>query len=223
MIGIYSIIFSSLMKSRMAGMQIDHPLGYTIFLCSALLPWNAFVETINRGAGAFVENAHLVRKVAFPLEVFIPVVAGVSTLNFLISYGLFIGLMLFSGFGLSLSALLIPVVFTIQLVFSLGICLGLSTLTVFFRDAQQFTAIGLNLWFWLTPIVYVREVLPDRFRNLVDLNPFSHFAAMYQTLAASQSYPGWQSWLIISAVAVLSLTVGASMFSHFKPDIPDEL
>jgi lipopolysaccharide transport system permease protein len=223
MIAIYSIIFSSLMRSRMSGLQIDHPLGYTFFLCSALLPWNSFVETINRGSGAFVDNSHLVKKVSFPLEVFVPVVAGASSLNFVISYGCFLALAVMSGFGLGWSVLLVPLVFVIQLIFSAGICLGLSTLTVFFRDIQQFTSISLNIWFWLTPIVYMREVLPERIGKLVDLNPFAHFAGIYQKLAFEQRFPAMEEWGIISAFALVSIVAGASIFTRFKPDIPDEL
>ena len=156
LIGIYVLVFSSVMQ-KAAGAARG---GYVVHLCAGLIPWMAFSEIVQRSTGILAENSNFLKKLAMPHEI----------LHFsALLHSLFIhtisllGLMLFLRiFGVPLGRevwLAFPLLWAIGLT-AVGLGMILSVLHLLLRDIGQLTAILLQVWFWLTPIVYVPAILP---------------------------------------------------------------
>jgi lipopolysaccharide transport system permease protein len=220
-ITIYVVVFSRLMGARLPGASDIY--GYSIYLCAGLLPWNAFAEVISRSTTVFLDHAHLLKKVSFPKKLLGGSVVLSSFINFLIGYSIFILFLLLSGHRIGWTSLVLLGLLMLQFVFSFGLGLILSTLNVFFRDVSQLVGVGLQFWFWLTPIIYLEEILPEVARSLLHLNPMYYFVRGYQTLILYNVLPPLRLIGTASLLAVVALLGGSMVFFQLKDDIVDEV
>lgn len=226
MIAIFTAVFSQLMKVKLgpgSGADSGNFFSYTIYLCAALLPWNAFMEMVNRGTRVFQENAGLIKKVAFPMEILGPAVIGSAAITFLISFGIYMLVILGTGYGVSWAIVCIPLIFVIQTIFAAGLGMIFSILNVFFRDVEQVMGILFQLWFWLTPIVYFKEFVPERFRYFFYINPFYYITDLYHDVVFNKVWPHWPTLVGIASFSLLVFFIGASFMCRFERDIPDEI
>ena len=153
--------------------QRDNPIpnAHILFL-SALLPWNFFTGAVIGGTYSIVGNSHLVKKVYFPREVLPIAVVFASFVNFVISLPVLLILMLVSGVPFTGRILLLPIPILIEVLFATGMVLVLSALEVFYRDTHMLLDVGMQAWFFLTPIIYNVRDLPKTYTLLgVTFNP----------------------------------------------------
>ena len=224
MILIYTLVFSQLVRSRLAG--IESTFGYSIFLCAGLLPWTYFADTVSRLQTVFVVNSNLMKKAMFP-RICLPVIAlGTASFNFAVVVVLFLAFLLAAGAfpGLAL-ALAVPAL-AVQIAFALGLGMLFATLNVFFRDVGPAVTLVLQFWFWLTPIVYPLGALPEWARPLLGWNPMTVLVAHYQAAVAYQRAPDPGSWPQLAAVAlvaVLALGLGLALYRRRVGELVDEL
>lgn len=146
--------------------------NYHVLFLSALLPWNFFAGSILGGIPSVVSNANLIKKVYFPREV-LPISSVLSNLvNFLVALPVFFALALISGVVPTRYVLFLPLPILIQVAFAIGIVLILSTLEVFYRDTHMLMDVGMQAWFFLTPVIYPMTSLPEQVTLLgVTFNP----------------------------------------------------
>jgi lipopolysaccharide transport system permease protein len=113
--------------------------------------------------------------------------------------------------------------FLLQQVFALGLGVFLGVLNVFFRDVAQFVGVGVQFWFWLTPIVYNASVLPEPAQRLLAWNPMAAVVEAYQRIVLNGTWPNWSAlgWHAVGAVAILAVAFVA--FSRLSGEIVDEL
>ena len=221
MILIYTLIFSRLMQARLPG--VNTPFAYSIFLMAGLLPWGLFSEILTRNQNLFLENANLLKKASFP-KICLPVIALCNCLvNFAIVFSLFLLFLLWEG-QLSVWPLLafFPVLL-LQIALAVGLGLILGVLNVFFRDIGQFFGIFLQFWFWLTPILYNIELLPERAQRYLEMNPITPIVQAYQAIFVHAQVPRWPS-LIYPLVCALVLNVLAlRLYLRRSEEMVDEL
>lgn len=222
MIVVYTVVFSSVMRNKLHGMEML-PFAYSIYLCSGVVAWNLFNDTLNSCVNVFLNNANVMKKVSFP-RICLPVISVCSAmLNFLIGYGLFLGFLLLVGyFPWQVFLFVIPVLL-VQTLFTATLGIGLGVLNVFFRDVGQMLTVILQFWFWFTPVVYPASIIPERLQSLMYLNPMYSLIHAYQEIFVYQRIP---SLLPVVAVAVLSLLLGAwalQLFRKHVGEMVDEL
>lgn len=220
MITIYTVIFSRFMKARLIGVQSD-AFAYMLYLVSAQLAWTAFTEMLSRGTRGFLENAGLIKKLAFPMEIIQTVIFGSATITFAFSMAIYLLVATIVGHPPTWYALLIPVVYILQSIFSIGLAHVFATWNVFFRDTEQALTHILTVWFWLTPIVYFEEIIPEKFQIFLWLNPMHYYVRMYHDLLIKQQMPAPEIWLGAGLCAAVFYFVGASFMCRLKADIPD--
>lgn len=223
MIAIYTLVFSKVMKAKMGGGLEDNPFGYTIYLCAGLIPWIFLSDTITRGTDTFVENSHLLKKVAFPLELMPMVTVGSGFVTFLISMALYLLLTVATGIKLTMALVALPVAMALLALFAWGLAMFFGAVNVFFRDAKQIVAIIFQVWFWLTPVVYFVTAVPSKWTWLFALNPAYYYVAMFQSIFVTGALPSGDTIAIASGLAAVSLFSGAIVLNHCKNDIPDEI
>lgn len=226
MIAIYTLIFSQLMRARLgdAGANAPSgPLAYTIYLCAGLLPWNAFVESLNRGARVFLDHSHLIKKVTFPLEVLPVVASGVASASFGISISILLVLAFAGGQGLTWAILGVPVVLVLQFAFATGLGMALSIVNVYFRDTEQLLQIGLQVWFWMTPIVYVESAVPKILQPVFLVNPMYWFVEAYHRMIFWGTWPDASVLFVCVGLAAVFWVGGNAVFMRCRHGVVDEV
>lgn len=207
MIFIYTVIFSQVMRAKLPG--VDNTYAYSIYLCSGIITWFFFSETLSRGISVFVDNAGLIKKLHFP-RICLPIIVMLgSILNFSILFGLFTLFLCFTGNFPGLPYVSIVAVLAIQVMFAMGLGMFLGIINVFFRDVGQFFALFLQIWFWLTPIVYSVTILPAWVQPIIKLNPMFPIINAYHDIFISHAWPNWSSLL-----PVIGTTFACCLFAH---------
>ena len=243
---IFAVILAKIMGSRLPGSlqmeNVDDPYALSIYICAGLLPWIVLSETIARTTTSFIAHSNLIKKVAFPhvLLVMYQVISGAITL--LIMLALFVAVMLATGHMLGWSVVWVPLLVLVQALFTYGVGLLLATITAHFRDMPQIVGIFLPVWFWLTPIVYPRDLMNTIMPwglgpALLRMNPLYHLTNMYQNVLFKQVVqfdfvpntlvPAADQFLlkflVFSAIAVL-MVLGANVFyEKLRGELPDQL
>ena len=165
---------------------------------------------------SLVANMNLVTKIYFPRDVFVLSALLARGFDFIIAYGiLFLLLLFFSVPFVSLGLLYLPLILAVQLAFSLGLGLIGSALNVFYRDIKHVFALGLQLWFYATPIIYPVALVPEKWRTLYFLNPMAGIIEAYRSVILYQENPGTPFYLA-SLVSLVVLAVGYWLFKRVE-------
>lgn len=218
---IYAVVFSQIMEARLPVLPSGR--SFALYLCAGLLPWAAFSECILRGTNAFVENAPYLKKLPIPEQVFVAQNAASATLFLAISMSLLALITMTMGGTLTPAWLGVPVVLILFQGFGFGIGLLFSTLNAFFRDIGQVVGIGLQLWMWLTPIVYVEDILPAGIRGWLRYNPAYPFVdSLHRMIVAGELPPGIH-WIPMVVWAAAMPAVGYLVLRRLRPEIRDVL
>jgi lipopolysaccharide transport system permease protein len=221
LITIYTVIFSRVMKAKLPG--IDDTMAYGLFVCAGLLPWLFFVELLSRFPNIFLEQAALLKKVSFP-RITLPVIALCSaTINFVIIMSLLMLFLLVTGRFPGWVVLgYIPLII-VQQMFVVGFGVMLASVNVFFRDIGQFINVVLQFWFWFTPIVYIKTMIPERAQALLPFNPMTAFVQAYQDIILYSKWPDPTDFILHFLGALIALVVGFFVFHKLADEMVDEL
>src|SRR6266542_1407781 len=206
MIAIFTIIFAGIFKENFG--TSNSQWDYALYLFCGLLPWNAFQESLQLSANTIVAHANLVKRVVFPLE----------TLPISLSLAAMVNQM-FGTVALVVAALLLrreihativflPVLLIPQLIATLGAAWLLASLGVFVRDIVQGVTLILMAGMYLTPIIYPESLVPERYRALVNLNPFTPLVRNYRRIILEGNLPDWQGLAYFTAFAIASFVLG---------------
>jgi lipopolysaccharide transport system permease protein len=218
---VYTLIFSQVMGARLP--NVRDPLGYSLYLCAGILTWGYFVEVLQRSQTVFLEQANLLKKVSFP-RVTLPSYVFVSaTVNFAISWGLFLAFLLASGRWPGWPLLALVPLLLVQQALAVGLGLTLGVTNVFFRDVSQVVAVALQFWFWLTPIVYPLDALPAGVRDFIAWNPLLPLMRAYQGIIVDHRWPAWSDLWPVCALTLVIALVADVAFRHLSGPMVDEL
>jgi ABC-2 type transport system permease protein len=173
---------------------------FPVFLLSGLLAWNFLANALQAGARSVIDNANLVKKMAFPREILPLAAIGVALFDFLIQSAvllLFIGI---SGHGFHLPELwLYPLAIVVILVFTTALTFWVSALNVRYRDVGHLLGLALLVWFWATPIVYQGWLVQQKLETIQIL--------------------GLNAWILYlsNPVAVIALGFQRALYSIVRP------
>jgi ABC-type polysaccharide/polyol phosphate export permease len=218
---IYYFVFSVVLKMRL-GPEYGGT-SFAVWLIAGLLPWMLFAEAVTRAPNAVLDQSNLVKKMVFPSEIFPIVNLTAAIVNHLIGLAILLGFLVLSGYGLSFKIVLIlPYLFLTGLLV-LGISWLLSAVNVFLRDIGQIISVVVNVWFFLTPIVYPPSLVPESVRGLLGLNPMFYVVDGYRIALlgnAPVSVPGL-TYVFLLGLVVFAL--GGMTFKKLKPAFADVL
>ena len=169
MVLIYTVIFSKIMHARLPGAANQY--AYSIYLCAGLVAWGLFLELVQRGKNAFLENANLIKKSSFPGFVLFVPVAAVAIFNSLVLFALVLLFMLASSYPLTWAVAGMLPALAVAVYLGVGLAVVLAILNVFFRDTGHIADVFFQGLFWATPIVYPVGILSDWVREALSWNP----------------------------------------------------
>jgi ABC-2 type transport system permease protein len=216
MILVYTVAFTFILRIRGE--------GFVFFLMLGQLSWALFASSATMSTGAIVDNSGLLKSVLFPRAI-LPIGTVLFNLaQYLLTIAVFLPvMMLWYRVPLSAPMLLFPVFLLLQIVFTVGVALGLATATAFFRDVRHLVDVALSILFWTTPIVYELRQVPERLQLLILLSPVSSFVVAYQQIFFYREWPAATVWLIAGAHAVGAFVVGALFFLAFEDRFTEQL
>lgn len=218
---IFTFLFGVVFKARFAG-RPELSVSALYIMCG-ILPWLGFQEGLSRAGTVVVENQNLVTRTRFPLAV-LPAYPAISALlSQLIGFFLLglISAVLWRPIGLSV--LLLPALVLLQLAFTVGLALMISGISVYLRDVIQITPVLFLVWMYATPIFYPAELVPPKFRMVIQVNPAAHLVMAYRRVLLEGGWPAPGSLLILGASALIALVLGSLIFRRLSRGFADHL
>ena len=197
--------------------------NYPVYALVGVLFWNFFSQTIVASMNSLRGNASLLQKFPVPRWIFplATVLSGVVNLCFAL-VPLF-AILVATGHPLTRALLLVPVTIAFVAVFTLGVGLVLSPLSVFFADVVELVTMLLAMLFYLTPVFYPLAIVPASIGWLLRANPVRVMLEVFRTPIYAGTAPSMLEWTLGMAVAGASLVVGAVAFRRSSDRIPYHL
>lgn len=221
---VYTFVFSVVLSVRLTGRESETTTQYAVLLFAGLSAFALFAESIGRAPGLIVGRRHLVKKVQFPLEI-LPVTM-VFTSLFTAILGILLAMIahLALGGAVGLHALLTPLVLVPALLVAVGVSWILAALGVYFRDLQQLVgAIVQRLLFFLTPIIYPIERVPEAVRPVLYLNPMTPVVEGVRRTLLLDRAPEWGPLAIWTVIGLALCVGGHALFMRTRRGFADVL
>lgn len=189
--------------------------NYFYFLFSGLLPWNFFSQTFTKCTPLILNERYLIQKAKFPREALILSIVFSNLFHFLIALFLFIVVSIFVGY-LSFTKIFILILAIFMLVsFVIGISFLFSTLFVKYRDIKFIVEAVVPLWFYATPIIYTRSLIPSNVSALISLNPMTSIIELFQ-FVFSQNDASFDFTSIIPGLIVSSFVIVGGIYLFMR-------
>lgn len=215
MLIVYTVAFKYIIRIRVE----NFPL---FFLCG-FLPWIFLSLSLSMAVSSIKDNANLVKKVYFPREI-LPLSIVLSNLvQFLLTFVILIPALLLFKIKLGFPLLFLPLIILFQLAFTLGLAFILAALNVFFSDVRHLLEIFLQIWFWLTPIIYPVSFVPERFQSLYRLNPAVLFVESYRNSLLYNEGLSLLNLLSLFLLGIVFLLLGQLIFSSYNRKFAEEI
>jgi len=192
-------------------------------LLIGVIPWHFLSMTLSDSVEAISGNSTLITKVRFPRLVLPLSIVVANCINYLLSLCVLIACLPLLGcpwsWGMLWLFVLIPITFAFVLGLSLLVCTG----NVYFKDTAHLLGLVLMAWLFLTPIIYPLSQIPERFRELIFLNPMTCLIEGYRAAFLETAMP-FTPFLVLSVIFIFTaLWLGLRFFLHFEPVFADEL
>lgn len=212
---VYYVAFSQLRTAA-----IDN---YWVYLSSGLFPFSFMINNIIGGSSCIVNNSRMIKKMYFPREIIV-ISRVISTFIVMaIGYLIVIIAVLLSGYGLSSAIWLLPVILIITFIFTLGLVLLLSSITVYVRDFQILLSSISIVFYFLTPMYYMVNSVTGLLKTITILNPLTYFVEAYHSIMYYQNLPDLPSFLIMTIISILSFIIGTVVFCKLKVGFTERL
>ncbi len=215
LMAIYVFIFAYVFKMKIGGTR-ELPLDYTTYLLSGLIPWMSFQEAMSKSTTVIVGNANLVKQVVFPIEI-LPVKGVIASLaTQMISTIVLMGYLLITYRSLPLTYSLLPLLLFSQTLAMIGVSYIFSALGTYFRDLKDFVQVFCVAGIYLMPVFYLPSQVPEVFRPLLYLNPFSYLAWCYQDACYFGGFEHPWAWGVFIFLSLTSFYIGYRIFRKLK-------
>ncbi|XOB61330.1 ABC transporter permease [Campylobacterota bacterium DY0563] len=219
MIFIYTVVFSDFMKMKLD--IVDNTYAYSIYLVPGLLAWTTFSTIISRLSTSFFEKANLIKKISVPMFVFQGSIMITESFLLLISFSLALGFLFLVNHPITLSFLcLLPIMF-FQMIFAFSLGVIISLFVPFFKDLKVAVPIILQLSFWMTPIIYMKEMILDKYPFIIKYNPFYYYISLYQDIFLYSKVPSFKHFALIIFIAFFTLGIAAFLYKKMISTIKD--
>jgi lipopolysaccharide transport system permease protein len=161
---------------------------YPIFFYTGLLLWTFLSNTISAGANSLIGNTNLITKVYFPKLVVPAAAVGAGLVDFAIAAVLLAGLLIYYDYGITLGSLLAVPVVLLTTLFALGFSVALSAINVKYRDVRYALPFLIQVWMFISPIIYPSTLVPDQWRWVLILNPLTGIIEAFRDSLLGQPF-----------------------------------
>ena len=218
-----TLIFSEVVGLRFRQVEDDPTLNFGLFLYCGLLPFMAFSEALTKGLNSIRNNAGLVQKVVFPLELLPFTNAVASLVDKLFGVGALVFVVLLLQHRLHWQVLLLPLIIVLQLLFTLGLTYIMAVVGTYVPDMGEVLRPIIRGTFFLTPILWPPETLPENLRWIENYNPLAYLVGAYRAMILEGTLPGGLATLYFSLFSLVLFFVGFALFVRTKTGFADHL
>lgn len=224
---IYTFVFSFIFKISPGQGQPSGLNSFPLWLLSGLLPWLFFARGLSNGTMSLVSSHGLIQKVYFNRFVLPASEVAGQFYNWCFEMGVLIIALLLAGAQLWFSFPFLLIGMALLFVFTLGMALLLSILNVYFRDTEYFVSLGLQIWIYVTPVVYpvaLVETESNRIGGLLGtnihvidlyfLNPLASFMVLFRQALYDVTLPSLGVLISCGVWAALVLVAGVALYSR---------
>ncbi len=208
--GVMWLVFGVVIGSRFG--QTAEP--YVVYLLSGVIIMTFFAQGFLATAAAIAGAGGILTKVYVPPEVFAFATAISAAVNFLISFAALVVIQLWAGVGVPVTMLLSPIPILLMLALVVGLGLTLAALAVYFYDILDLSRVLVQLVYYLTPVFWTLDIVPERFQWAMRLNPLFSYLEMFRDLGYRGVIPPLWMWLVTVGTSLLFLGVGVWLFGR---------
>ena len=203
--------------------HINSNTPFVLYLMTGYIPWFFFSDSIIGGMNSIVNNSSLVKKVNFRVSI-LPIIKIISVLFIhIIFIGILVIVFLLYGYKPSIYWLQLPFFIIMLFLLVLGISWFLSSLRVFTKDIAQIISVVLQLGFWVTPIFWSADMLPEKYNFILKLNPMVYIIQGYRDTFINHKW-FWETFDLMQyylIITILCLFTGAFIFRKLRPHFGD--
>lgn len=215
MLTIYTIAFKFILK-----VEVEN---FSLYMFCGLLLWIFLQNSVNQSMLSIINNHHLLTKVYFPKLILPLVVVNSNFINFLFnSIILFLAVLFFKA-PITLSYLWLPFLIILLYFFVLGFSLLLTTLNTRFQDTAYLVEVLFSALFYLTPIIYPLSMVPERFKWIIMLNPFTSIVECFRAILIEGKGPNLITLFIFILFTLILTILGITIFKKYEKYFVDEL
>ena len=222
------VLFLALIFSDSVGIRFrpvpGHPdLNFGLYLYCGLLPFLAFSEAMNKGINAVRSSSGLVQKVVFPMEILPFTNTIASMVDKFFGVGALLIVVVLFGRDLHWTSLALPLIVVLQVVFILGLSYFMAVIGTYLPDLGEVMRPVIRGMFFLTPIIWTPDRLPEEIRWVVDYNPLAYLVNAYREAVLFGNLPGTLSTVYFTLFSVGLFIAGFALFNRLKGGFADQL
>jgi lipopolysaccharide transport system permease protein len=217
-----TMLVFTLIFGRVAGLPSDGDTPYALLVFAAMLPWSLFSTSLGEASNSLIGNANLITKVYFP-RLIVPTATVVTAfVDFLISFVILLGLMVYYRFAPGWNMLLLPLLILLALLASLGPGLWITALNVKYRDFRYVIPFIVQFGLYISPVGFTSSRIPQQWRLLYSLNPMVGVIDGFRwCILGGDSTIYWPGFALSLAIVAFFLWLGVSQFRKMEKTFAD--
>ncbi|MAX79161.1 MAG: hypothetical protein CL843_03180 [Crocinitomicaceae bacterium] len=210
----YLLIFNFVFSQAFQGMR-----SYSLYVLSGLVMWQYFSNASNQCIQSLLSNAGIIKTINVPVVAFPIATMYTELINMGLILVPFFSLMFFFGLQLSVHTIGVFVIIALLSLFSLGLGMLLGSLNVYLRDISiLWNALNPAL-FYMTPIAYTLDFVPEKYHFILKLNPLYHYFAAVRDVLYYNQWPSLQTWGIMIGITGATCVLGWGIFKKLEPGL----
>lgn len=216
---LFTMIIFTLFFGRLAGVPSDN-VPYPVFVYAGLLLWTFFANSLANSGNSLVGSQNLLTKVYFPRIIIPAATVGAGLLDLAIAFAVLVGLMFYYGIAVTWSVVLVPLIIGLLTLLALGVGMWLSALNVKYRDVRFALPFLIQLWMFLSPIIYPSSFVPAKWRWVLTLNPLTGLIDGFRAAVFATAI-NWTTLGISAAITLAMLVYAAYVFKRMERTFAD--
>lgn len=216
---LFTMLIFALFFGKLVGVPSDN-IPYPLFAYSGLLLWMYFANAVVNSGNSLIGNANLITKVYFPRMLIPASAVAAGLMDFAISSVILCGLLIYYGVALSWNFILLPILVLLLTLLALGIGMWMSALNVKYRDIRYALPFVIQLWMFISPIIYPLSVVPQKWRWVLAFNPLTGIIEGFRALLFGRTFD-WKLALISTIITFAILLYSAFNFRRMEQHFAD--
>lgn len=214
---IYAAVYLFILRVRAPNLSGSE---YVILIFTGLVPFLMSSEALVNGVSSVVSNKAVLSNTVFPVDL-VPIKAVLTSQVTMVTGMVIVLIAAIVLRKLSVSILLFPLVWTLHVLFLIGLLWILSLVNLVFRDLPNIIGVVIMYLMIASPIAYTPEMVPESMKMLLTLNPLAHFIVAYQDLIVFGRLPSLSTMLVVTSISILTFLVGGFFFARAKRTLID--
>jgi lipopolysaccharide transport system permease protein len=214
-----TMLIFTLFFGQLAGVPSDG-IPYPIFAYAGLLPWTFFSNSVTGSGNSLVGNSNLITKVYFPRMIIPSAAVTAGLVDFAIGFVVLIGLMIYYKITVTWTVLMLAPLTLLTTMLALGVGMWLSALNVKYRDIRYALPFLMQLWMFVSPIIYPVSMLPARWRWVLELNPLTGIISGFRAALLGRAFD-WTALGISTGISLALLVYSAFSFRRMEKSFAD--